>query len=160
MVTGHVHVELADGTVEGDISVFFVHVVDSGSGLVSEHNTKCFHMVGSLLVDLINGQDLTLSCFGLKLASQMIPELRFGHNLIISKEPQSIYFRTWVLLSRDFPSHHQVLINLCLSLGGTFIWKEESEGCWAPRLAILTIQSIYYNFAIYIYYLSTLPQIL
>jgi len=31
VTTAHIDVELGDGTVEGEISVLFVHVVDSGS---------------------------------------------------------------------------------------------------------------------------------
>ena len=54
VITGHIHVELADGSVEGDISVFLVHVVDSGSGLVSEDDAESFNMIGSSFEDLIN----------------------------------------------------------------------------------------------------------
>ena len=54
MITSHIHVELTDSSVEGDISVFLVHVVDSGSGLVSEDDAESFDMIGSFFVDLIN----------------------------------------------------------------------------------------------------------
>ena len=54
MITSHIHVKLADSSVEGDISVFLVHVMDSSSGLVSKDNTESFDMIGSFFIDLIN----------------------------------------------------------------------------------------------------------
>lgn len=54
VVAGHFCVELADGTVEGDISVLLVHVVVSGSGLVPEDNAEGLNMVGFSLEDLVD----------------------------------------------------------------------------------------------------------
>ena len=54
MITSHIHVKLADSSVEGDISVFLVHVMDSSSGLVSKDNSVIFVMFGSFFIDLIN----------------------------------------------------------------------------------------------------------
>ena len=54
VVTGKFSVELADGTVEGDISVLLVHVVVASSRLVPQDNTEGLDMVGSLFEDLID----------------------------------------------------------------------------------------------------------
>lgn len=54
VITGHIHVELADGSVEGDVSVLLVHVVNTSSGLISQHDSESFDMIGSFFVDLIN----------------------------------------------------------------------------------------------------------
>lgn len=53
-----------------------------------------------------------------------------------------------------------------LTLFGTFIWKDESEGCWEVDLAILTIQFniitkykilIYYQHIFHIFHLINIP---
>ena len=85
VITSHFHMKLADSSVEGDISEFFIHVVNSSSGLISEDNAEGFDMVGSFFIDLINWEDLSLSSFGLKLSSKMIPEFRFSDDLVGSK---------------------------------------------------------------------------
>lgn len=54
VVACHVHVQLADGPVEGNVSVLLVHVVVSGSGLISEHYSVGFNMIGSFFVDLVD----------------------------------------------------------------------------------------------------------
>jgi len=64
VITGHIHVKLTDGSVEGDVSVFLVHVVDTSPGLISQDDAKSFDMVRSFFKDLINRKDLSLSCFG------------------------------------------------------------------------------------------------
>ena len=126
MVAAHFHVELTDCSVERNISVLFVHVMNSGSRLISEHNSECFNVVGSLLKNLIDREDLSLSTLGLELLPQMVPEFRFGDNLIASEEANGIDFGIRVLLSGEFPSHHQVLPDFHLERGilgvlGTFL---------------------------------------
>lgn len=54
VVACHVHVQLADSSVEGNISVLLVHVVVSSSGLISQHYSVGFNMVGSFFVDLVD----------------------------------------------------------------------------------------------------------
>lgn len=105
MVTGHFHMELAYCTVERDVSVFFIHVVDSGSGLISEDDSECLDVIGSPFEDLINRQDLSLSTLGFELPSKVVPELRLGDNFIGGKESDGINFGTGVLLSRNLSSH-------------------------------------------------------
>lgn len=46
--------ELTDCSVERYVSVLFVHVVVSGSGLVSEDNAECLDVVGSSFEDLVD----------------------------------------------------------------------------------------------------------
>ena len=46
------HTELRDSSVQGNISDFFVHVVDSGSGLVSKNNTVGLDGSSALFEDL------------------------------------------------------------------------------------------------------------
>ncbi len=54
VVTGHLSVELADGSVEGNIPELLVHVVVSSSGLIPQDNAECFDMIRLSLEDLVN----------------------------------------------------------------------------------------------------------
>lgn len=106
VVTGHFHVELADSSIERDVSVLLVHVVNSGSGLISEDNAEGFDMVGSFFIDFVDGKNLTLSCFGLELPSKMIPELGFSDNFVGSEQSEGIDFGVGILLSREFSTEN------------------------------------------------------
>ena len=53
VVAGHLHVELADSTVERGVSELLVHVVLSSSRLVSQHHSVGLDEVGSLLEHLL-----------------------------------------------------------------------------------------------------------
>ncbi len=82
VVTSHFHMKLTDSTVEGDVSVLFIHVVNSSSGLISEDDAESFDVIGSFFVDFVNSENLTLSSFSLELSSKVIPEFGFGNNFV------------------------------------------------------------------------------
>jgi hypothetical protein len=112
VVTGHLSVQLADGSVEGDVSELLVHVVVGSSGLVPQHNAEGLDMVGSSLEDLVDGQDLALSSFCLELATEMVPEFGLGDDLVRSEQPDGVYLGIGLLLSGQFAAEHQVLSDL------------------------------------------------
>lgn len=82
VVTSHFHMKLADSAVEGDVSVLFIHVVNSGSGLISEDDAESFDVIGSFFIDFVDSKNLTLSSFSLELPSKMIPEFGFSNNFV------------------------------------------------------------------------------
>lgn len=102
VVTSHFHMKLTDSTVKGDVSVLFIHVVDSSSGLISEDDAESFDVVGSFFVDFVDGEDLALSSLGLELPSKVIPEFRFSNDFVGSEKSQSIDFGVRFLFSRNF----------------------------------------------------------
>ena len=128
VVTGHLSVELADGSIERDISVLFVHVVVVSPGLISEDDSECFDMVGFPLEDLVDGKDLSLSPLGLELSTQVVPELCFGNNSVTGEESDGIYFGVGVLVGGQFASKNEVLSYLCDINRYTFIWRDGSAG--------------------------------
>lgn len=69
VITSHIHVELADCSVEGDISVFLIHIMDSSSGLIPEDNSKGLDMIRSSFIDFIHWKNLSLGCFSFELSS-------------------------------------------------------------------------------------------
>lgn len=114
MVSGHFGVELADGSVEGDVSVLLVHVVVASSGLVPQDDAEGLDVVRPLLEDLVDGEDLSLGALGLELASQVVPELGLGDDPVLGEQTDGVYFGTRVLLSGQFAAHHEVLPDLAL----------------------------------------------
>ena len=47
--------KLTDGSIERDVSVLFVHVVVSGSGLISEDDAEGLDVIGSSFEDFVDG---------------------------------------------------------------------------------------------------------
>lgn len=85
VVACHFHVQLAHCPVQRHIPVLFVHVVDAGAGLVPEHDSEGFDMIGSPLIDFVDGQDLALCSFGLELPAQVVPEFGFGDDFVVGE---------------------------------------------------------------------------
>ena len=52
VAASHLEVHLGDGTTEGGVSVFLVHVDGAGTGVVSEEDAVVLEGSGLLLVDL------------------------------------------------------------------------------------------------------------
>ena len=53
MSSGHIGVEGFDGVGSCHFAVFFVHVVGSGAGVVTDPDTKILHFERTLFVDLM-----------------------------------------------------------------------------------------------------------
>ena len=92
--------KLAYSSIKRNVSELFVHVVDSCSGLISEHDSESFNVIRSFFENFINSQDLSLGCLSFELSSEMIPIFRFSNNFIGSEKSNSIDFGAWILLSR------------------------------------------------------------
>lgn len=128
VVSGHLGVELADGSVEGHVSVLLVHVVVGGPGLVPQDNAEGLDVVGLPLEDLVDGEDLSLGSLGLELATQVVPELGLGDDLVPGEETDGIDLGAGVFLGGQLPSEDQVLSDLNDMARCTFIWREGSVG--------------------------------
>ena len=112
VVSSHLSVQLAHGSIQRDISVLFVHVVVSSPGLVPEHDSESFDMSWLALKDLIDCKDLSLSTLGLELSAEVIPEFGFGNDFISSEQSDGVYFRTSLLLSGQLAAENEVLSGL------------------------------------------------
>ena len=128
VITGHLSVELTDGTVEGDVSELLVHVVVSSSGLIPQDDAEGLDVIGSPFEDFIDGQDLSLGSLGLVLTTEMVPELGLGNDFVASEQSDSIYFGVGVLLGGIFAAEDEILTNLRVFEIGTFICSEGSVG--------------------------------
>ena len=100
MTTGHLHVELGDGSAKGDVSELLVHVNGGGTGIVSEEDTVVSHDTGSLLEDLAGRDDLSLDSSDLVLSLHVIPELGSGKDLVSAEDSDSVEGRLGHFLGR------------------------------------------------------------
>jgi hypothetical protein len=112
VISGHFSVQLTDGSVQRDISVLLVHVVVSGSRLVSEDDAEGLDMGGSPLEDLIDSKDLALGRFSFELSAQMVPEFGFGDDLVAGEETDGIDLGVAFLLGGQFASQNEILSDL------------------------------------------------
>lgn len=90
VTSAHFNVHLGDGTAEGGVSVFLVHVDGVSAGIVSEENTEVLEAGGLLLVDLGGRDDLTLDSSDLVLSLHVVPVLGSGVNFGRGEDSESV----------------------------------------------------------------------
>lgn len=101
-----------DSGRSGQFSVFLVHVVGTGSRVVSEPDTKRLDRVGLLLKDFVDGDDFTRRTLHLVHAGKEVPEARLGDNLVWGKETHTVQSWLRLLLGRQFATDHLILVHL------------------------------------------------
>ena len=114
MVTSHFLVKLAHCSVQAHVSVLLVHVVNSCSWLILEHDTEGLDVVGSSFEDLVDWEDLSLCTLGLEESSQVVPEFAFGDDVVSCEQSEGIDFGIGVLFSGLLSSHDKELSDLRL----------------------------------------------
>merc|ERR1719283_94662 len=85
--SAHISVALSDGAGGREVAVFAVHVVSTGTRIVTQPDSQVFHGRRLLLVDLLTGNDFTVSLLDLLQTVEVIPEARFGHHSIGCEDP-------------------------------------------------------------------------
>lgn len=112
MSSGHLHVHLGDGSVEGSVSVLLVHVNDIISGQISQENSVVSDGSALLLEDLAGGDDFTLNLSDLVLSLHVVPELGTSQNSVTLENSHSVKLWVWGILSWEGTSHNVELSNL------------------------------------------------
>ena len=122
MVSGHFHVHLADGTVERSVSVFLVHVVDSGSRVVLDDHSVCLDLVGVFLEDFVHGTDFSIGFLELVLLVHLlpnrelkggkVPEFGLGYDVVWCENSHSEGIWVWVGFGWQWSADNQILFHL------------------------------------------------
>lgn len=74
-VTGsHVAIALGDGSNDGHVTIFAVHVVGSRPGVITEPDTEVLDLQGLLLLDLLDTDDFTSGLLELPQLTQKVPK--------------------------------------------------------------------------------------
>lgn len=90
-VTGsHVGVEGLDGIRPAELTVLPVHVVGTGTRVVSDPDTEVLDLGGALLVDLLDRDDLTSGLLDLLEAAQEVPESGLGNRSVGGKDGHAV----------------------------------------------------------------------
>eukprot|EP00472_Partenskyella_glossopodia_P012806 CAMPEP_0197515514 /NCGR_PEP_ID=MMETSP1318-20131121/631_1 /TAXON_ID=552666 /ORGANISM="Partenskyella glossopodia, Strain RCC365" /LENGTH=152 /DNA_ID=CAMNT_0043063911 /DNA_START=221 /DNA_END=676 /DNA_ORIENTATION=+ len=71
---GELGVHLFDGASEGGVPVLFVHIVSAGSRVVTKPHAVVLDVVGLLLEDLVNSDNLSVSPLDLLEFGKEVPE--------------------------------------------------------------------------------------
>lgn len=82
---GQFSVHLVHSTNQRNISVFFVHVVNATSAVVSDPNTVVFDLSGVFFNDFSDVQNFTVGLLHFVHSGNKVPESRLGNNCIGSE---------------------------------------------------------------------------
>ena len=109
-VTGsHVLVHGLDSLGAGQRTVLLVHVVGTGSRVVSEPDTKVLDLERPLLVDGVDGNDLTGGLLHLPELSNEVPEARLGNDGVLGEDPHPVELGSRLLLGGKVTADHHKL---------------------------------------------------
>lgn len=99
-----------NSTDSGNISVLLVHVVNTGSRLVSDPDTVGLNLGRGGLRDQVNRNDLTGSLLSLVQLLQEVPVSRLGHNGVGSEDSHSEQLWLWDSLRWETTTNNLILV--------------------------------------------------
>lgn len=105
-----VRVHGLNGTDSGDVSVLLVHVMGTGSGVVSDPDTKVLNLGWLGLANDVQRDDLTGSLLDLVQLLQEVPVSRLSDNVVGSKDSHSEQLWLWDRLGWESSSDNLVLV--------------------------------------------------
>lgn len=106
--SGHVLVQSFNGSNSADVSNFLVHVVSTGSGVVSDPDTEVLNLGWVSFVDLVDRDNFTGSSLNLVQFLQEVPVTRLGNNLVWSKDSHSEQLWFWNGFSRQTTANNLI----------------------------------------------------
>jgi len=87
---GHVLVEGIDGLAARHLAVLLVHVVGTGARVVTDPDTEVLDLLGALLMNLVEGDDLAVCLLDLSQLRQEVPESALGDDLVGSEDAHAV----------------------------------------------------------------------
>lgn len=123
---GHVLVKGLDSTSSSNVSELLVHVVGTGSRVVSDPDTEVLDLGRSLFMNLANRNDFTSSLLNSSELGQKVPESRLGNNSVRSKDSHSVELGLRIDLARELSSDDLIFLQvtahcMCVSFTLFFI---------------------------------------
>lgn len=103
-------VHLLDGSDSGDITVFLVHVVSAGSGLVSDPDTNVLHLGWVWLRDNVKSNNFTRSLLDLVKLLQKVPVTRLSNNIVRSKNSHTVEFWLRDSVGRETTANNLIFV--------------------------------------------------
>jgi hypothetical protein len=90
VASGHVGVEGLDSVGSGELTVLLVHVVRSRARVVADPDAKVLDLLGVLLVDRLDADNLTSGLLDLLQTAQEVPEAGLGDRLVGSEDGHAV----------------------------------------------------------------------
>lgn len=87
---GHVGVEGLDGICSGQLAVLLVHVVCTGTRVVSDPDTEVLDLEGVLLVEHLDADDLTSGLLDLLETTQEVPVSGLSDRLVRGEDGHAV----------------------------------------------------------------------
>lgn len=112
MAGSHVAVALSDGTADGQVAVFTVHVVCSRTRIVTQPDTEILDFQRRLFELTLDGDNLTGCLLEFAQLAQEVPETTLCNYVIWGKDDHLEERRVWVLLRRQFAANDFILLQL------------------------------------------------
>lgn len=103
---------LRNGTGQGGVTVFPVHVVSAVSAVIANPDTKVLHGSGSLFRDLLNVQQFAVRLLNLSQLGHEAPEARLGSNSVRGEDVHSENLGCHVLGSGPCAANNHEMLEL------------------------------------------------
>ena len=112
MTSGHLIVQLGHGTGEFQITVFAVHIVRAGSGVVAEPNSIVFDDARVLLDEFDAVENFTSRLLHLTELTHKVPKLGFGRDGVGCEDDHAVGFGVGVVFGGSLSADHLILAHL------------------------------------------------
>ena len=112
MTGSHVHVEGLNGFNTAHGTELLVHVVGTGTGIVTQPNTEILNLHGLLFGDRSAADNFTGGTLNLLELAQKVEETRFGNDFVGSEDAHLVELRSGILLGRKFTTDNLILEHL------------------------------------------------
>lgn len=110
VTSSHVLVKGLHSVSAGQLSELLVHVVGSGSRVVTEPDTEVLDLGRTLLVDLVDGHNLTVGLLNSSQTGQEVPEAGLGHHGVGGEDAHTVELRLRLLLAWEATTDHLVFV--------------------------------------------------
>lgn len=112
VASSHVSVTLGHSPRYTEVTVFPVHVVCTGTRVITKPDTKVLNFNWRLFGHMFNRDDFSGSLLELLQLTQEVPKTRFRHNLIGSEDSHFIERSGGLLFCGQFAPDNFVLLQL------------------------------------------------
>lgn len=107
---GHVRVQSVDGVGAAHLAVLLVHVVGAGARVVADPDAKVLDLLGVLLGDGLDGDNLAGGLLDLAETAQEVPETGLGDGGVGRKDGHAVHGRGRVGLGGQMAANDLVFL--------------------------------------------------
>lgn len=110
---GHILVKSNNGVGTGHFTILLVHVVGSRARVVTDPDTEVLDLERTLLMDLIEADDLSVGLLHFTELHQEVPETGLGDNGVRSEYSHAVELGCWIRVSGQVAANDLVFRKTC-----------------------------------------------